>query len=264
MMKIKSLAIYLFFSLSLLGQDSLKVKEEKPDKWNFRIGPYFWFLGINATLEKPPVPSTLPELEKRRFSINKTFAEVANSLKFAFLINTEYYNKRWLGTLNVTSLILEGDAVTPKEILVNNGKYRLSLAFGEASAGYRVVSKGKFKLDLLGGAKLFYSKVDASIKVIGEREFIASKEVTWIEPIIATRFKYNFTPRIEATAYIDYGPRRSQSELTNQYGLYVNFLLNKWLYVAPGYRYWHYRNGSEKSVFNGEMYGFYIRIGAEF
>ena len=51
----------LLVSISLLGQDSLKIKETKPDPWNFRIGPYFWLININASLEKPPAPSNLPE-----------------------------------------------------------------------------------------------------------------------------------------------------------------------------------------------------------
>lgn len=264
MSTLKIFVFSLFLSTYLFGQDSLITKPHPNSDWNFRVGPYFWFLGINATLEKPPVPSTLPEYADRSFILEKSFSEVANSLKFAFLINTDYQKNRWLGVLNGTSVILGGAAVTPRELVVKGLNYRLSLAFGEALAGYQVVSKPKFKIDMLGGAKIFYSKVTGSGSFIGERDYSASRTVTWVEPIIATRFKYYFTPKIEAIAYLDYGPIRSESELINQYAIWMNFLLNRWLYVAPGYRYWLFRKSSNQSIFNGQIYGFYFRIGAQF
>ena len=61
-------------SFSLLGQDSLKTKEATPNPWNFRIGPYFWFIGMTADRAKPPVPSNLPEYSDRDFNISKTFS----------------------------------------------------------------------------------------------------------------------------------------------------------------------------------------------
>jgi hypothetical protein len=264
MHRILFLLLSSILSFGLLGQDSLKTKEATLDNWNFRIGPYFWFIGIDATLQKPPVPSNLPEYSDRDFNISKTFSEVKNSIKFAFLINTDYQKNRWLGVLNATSLILEGDAVTPKELIVEGVNYRFAFAFGEAMAGYQVISKPKFKLDMLGGAKVFYSSISGRGEFVGDKNFEDGRTITWVEPIIATRLKYIANPRIEFLAYIDYGPIRSAEELTNQWTINANFLLNKWLYVSPGYRYWLFRKTSDESIFNGQFYGFYFRVGAQF
>ncbi len=264
MARVKILVICILCTLSIFAQDSLSAQSKLDSDWKFRVGPYFWFFNINATLERPPVPSTLPEYEESRFTIDKPFSEIKNSLKFAFLINTEYRYKRIVTLLNITSVILEGDAVTPKELIVEGVNYRLSIFFGEALAGYRVLDKPKFTIDLYGGAKMFGSSIEGQGDFIGDRDFYQKRKVTFVEPILATKLTYSFTPRIELAGYLDYGPLRNKKDLTNQYALNANFLLNKWLYIAPGYRYWLFIKDKEESIFNGQFYGFYIRIGAQF
>lgn len=245
------------------------VKAQKNDStvtnqnWNFRVGPYYWFIGINATIERPPVPATLPQ-EKPGFELSIPYNEVHNSLKFAFLINTDYHKNRWLGVLNATSFILEGDAITPKEIVIRNSNYRLAMAFGEALAGYEIISKPRFKLQGFLGAKVIYNKIEARATYGIKQEFHGEREGFWVEPVMAMRLKYLPHHRIECSAYLDYGPLRSQEELTNQFMVNVNFLLNKWLYVAPGYRYWLFRVNKDQAIFNGQMYGFFVRVGGQF
>ena len=250
-------------SLGLFAQDSNNVKEKEFGDWQFRVGPYYWFIGIDASIERPPVPSTLPEPDSK-FDISIPYNEIHNSLKFAFLINTDYHNNRWLGVLNATSFILEGDAITPKEIIIKDSQYRLAVAFGEALVGYEIVSKRKFKFQGLIGSKIIYNKITANGTYGIKKEFFGEREGFWVEPVLAVKLKYFPHPRIECSGYLDYGPIRSEHELTNQLSLNVNFLLTKWLYIAPGYRYWLFRVDRDEAIFNGQMYGFYVRVGAQF
>ncbi len=257
------LLLLLFIATSLLGQDSVPNPINETDNWKFRVGPYFWFIGMKASLERPPIPATLPEPDSK-YELSVPFNEIKNSLKFALLINTEYHNNRYLGVLNATSFILEGDAITPKEILLKNSKYRLAMAFGEALVGYEIVTHRKFKVQGFIGAKVIYNKISVRTTYGIKQEFYGEREGFWVEPVAALRIKYIPTPRIECTGYVDYGPFRVGPELTNQMTMNVNFLLNKWLYVAPGYRYWLFRVRKEEAIFNGQMYGFFIRMGVQF
>ena len=255
--------LFVFTALPLVLHAQKKDSIETQSDWQFRVGPYYWFIGIDASLERPPVPTTLPEVEPR-FELSIPYSEVQNALKFAFLINTDYHNNRWLGVLNATSFILEGDAITPKEIVLRNSNYRLAMAFGEALAGYEVVSKRKFKLQGYVGAKIIYNKIEARATYGVKEEFHGEREGFWVEPVLAMRAKYLPHSRIECAAYVDYGPLRSEAELTNQFTVNVNVLLNKWLYVSPGYRYWLFRVNKDQAIFNGQMYGFFVRIGGQF
>jgi hypothetical protein len=262
MHRILFLLLSLTITFSLLGQDGLKTKEATLDNWNFRIGPYFWFLGINATLQNPPVPTTLPE--ESDFNLSIPFSEVKNSLKFAFLINTEYNNNRWIGRINVTSFILEGDAITPRELVLDDINYRLVVLFSEVLAGYEIVSKPKFKVQGLGGIKMFYTDISGKVSAANNYDFNGERNVTWIEPILAARVIYIPHPRVELMAYIDYGPFRSNKSLTNQTVINLNYIINKWFYSSAGYKYWLFKENNEKSIFNGELYGPYLRIGVQF
>jgi hypothetical protein len=254
--------ISLFFCAHALGQDSTKIARDQND-WQFRVGPYYWFVGMEASLVRPPKPSSLPELEPR-FDLKLPYSEVQNALKFAFLMNTDFARNRWLGVLNATSFILEGDAITPKEIVLKNSNYRLAMAFGEVLGGYEIISKKKFKIQGLLGAKVIYNSISVNATYGNKEEYSGERDGLWVEPVIATQIKYLPTTRIECMLYADYGPIRSKEELTNQVYLNVSFLLNKWLYVAPGYRYWLFRLNESEAIFNGQMYGFYIRLGGQF
>lgn len=231
--------------------------------WTFRIGPYYWFLGIEASLVRPPQPSTLPE-PRYEFNLSIPYEEVQNSLKFAFLINTEYNKNRWIGILNATSFILEGEAITPREIVLQNSHYRLAMGFGEALGGYEVFSRKKFQIQGLVGAKLFFNKIEARATAANQIDFSGERQNTWVEPILGVKLRYIPVHRVEVNLYGDYGPIRKKEELTSQLVFNINILLNKWLYVAPGYRYWLFQVDKSEAIFNGEIYGAYIRVGAQF
>jgi hypothetical protein len=262
---LKSLFLIILTSVSLNGfsQDSVAVTKSEFDDWKFRLGPYFWFINIKGSLERPPVPSTLPE-PQLTFDVDLSFREINNLLKFAFLLNGVYQGNKWVASLNTTSFILEGDALTPKNVLLQDVNYRLSTVMSEALAGYRVLKKPKFNINVLAGAKLIYFNIQGESKIGGFIPISGNRDILWIEPIIAANFVYKPFKRWEIMTYVDYGPIRDQKELTAQGLISINYLVNKWLYISPGYRYWYFRTEQTENIFNGQFYGAYIKLGFQF
>lgn len=255
--------ILLTGSLFSFGQDLEISKEEQFENWNFRIGPYFWFLGIKGTIEKPPTPTNYPEPEPS-YDIDIPFKDVKNSLKFAFLLASEYRKDRFLATINFTSFILQGSAISPLDLAAQNIEYRLGFASGEAMAGYRILKKKKFKIDGLAGLKFIYFKIGGSTDIINRVPLEGERDKMWIDPIFALRFVYIPHYRVEFVTYADLGPFQSDNILSYQFIGAVNILISKWLYVSPGYRYWSVNTNKNEAIFNGQMLGFHIRLGAQF
>lgn len=249
------------------GRDSTNTKQKEFQNWRLRASPYIWFFGINGTLERPPNMSITP-IDRERHDIDKSYNALKNSLKFGLSMNIEYNWKNWIGIVNFSSFTLQGDDITPNDFVYLNIHYRLETIFGEAKVGYRIISKEKIKLDGLLGFKLNYADLGGHIQIhtpqnkdiqlYGERSF------TWIEPIIAARFTYIPHYRIELMAYMDYGPFRSENELTFQAVIDARLLITKWFFISLGYKYWSYKNQNDKTIFNGQFYGFYFRFGVQF
>ena len=107
-------------------------------------------------------------------------------------------------------------------------------------------------------------KVQGQTDVVNSYHFDGNRDRLWLEPIIAMRVKVIASKRIEFFFYTDYGPIRNEDEFTNQYLFGMNFLIGKWFYITPGYRYWLYQSKKEEAIFNGELSGFHIKFGAQF
>jgi hypothetical protein len=61
----KTIIFYiLIFSFLWSGTPSFAQEKQKLDSawnnWNFRISPFFWFIGFEGTIYRPPYPVTTP------------------------------------------------------------------------------------------------------------------------------------------------------------------------------------------------------------
>ena len=253
-----TLAIALSSS-ALNAQIDLEKKAEF-ENWNFRINPFFWYVGINGEIKSPPQPSQLPEVEPS-FKIDIPFNELRNSLKFFLMLSSEYNKNRVIVLFGVTSLILEGDAVTPLDLILQDTSYRFTYLASELSGGYRLIDKEKVKFDALLGLRMLYTRITASSKVVGTT-FTGERQVFWYDPILAFRALYIPHYRVEFTAYTDFGPIRE----VDSYQIFAQgkYLFSKVFNLALGYRQYFANSRRNEAIFKGSLYGPYIKFGFQF
>lgn len=244
-------------------ETSYATDSSKYQGWNFRVGPYFWLIGLKGTIERPPTPTQIPEPE-HSYEIDKSFAEIKNALKFAFLIQAEYRGERFFGILHITSFILQGEAITPLELVLQDSEYRFSLATGEIAGGYQILKKRRFHLDGIAGMKSIYSKIEGKAEALNNISFSGNRDLLWVDPILGIRLKYMPHPRLEFAAYGDTGIFPFDNNHSYQFIGSINFLATKWLYLSPGYRFWSIKGKEEEAIYNGQILGFYVRAGVQF
>ena len=265
-MSLKKIIIFLsiFFvfliSPSVSAQvDSLKIAEF--NDWNFKISPFLWYVGINGTIKSPPSPSQLPEFTPPEFDIDISFRELRNSLKFFIMIAGEYNNDRLVVLFGNTTMILEGEAVTPLDLLLQDVNYRFTYAASELSGGYRLIYHDKIDLDVLLGLRMVYTAIKASSRVIGTT-FTGERDVFWYDPILGFRFTYIPHYRLMLGAYVDFGPIRS----IDSYQVFgqAQYLFSRVFSLSLGYRQYFVNTRNDDSVFKGSMYGPYLKFGFRF
>ena len=150
----RSLVILIFFiCLFTVEAFSQEIKEKETEKdwegWHFNASPYFWFVGLSGTLivpEAPPVPGTLPEEDVREIEIDIGFKDVKNSIKYAMMFSGQYRNEHISVVMNYSHLILQGEAITPLELVIQGIEYKFRHVSGDLSVQYRFIKTKKWNV----------------------------------------------------------------------------------------------------------------------
>ena len=128
-------------------------------------------MGFKGTIYNPRVPTQINELAPPKYDIDVSFRDISANIKFAFMGAGEYRYKRFVTQFNITSLILQGDAITPVDLVLQGLAYRFEYVSGDFSAGYFVVKKPKIEVGVMLGLKFLYTKIGGSGSLIGIVDF---------------------------------------------------------------------------------------------
>jgi hypothetical protein len=254
-------------SLILLGISFSAIAQKKSreiDQWNFRISPYFWFIGFKGTIYKPPVPSLTPELQPPEYDIDISFKEIAAHLKFAIMAAGEYRHNRFVTQFNIASVILDGDAITPLDYILQDVFLHFGYVSGDLTAGHHFIFNDKLEIAAMAGFKYIYFDIKGSTSLVGKVDFAGERDFLWMEPIFATRIKYKPHKRIEIATYSDIGGWIFKDELSWQVIGTANYIVSKWFLVSLGYRVWAVKVDADEALYNGRIKGFIIRLGFQF
>lgn len=260
--------LFLLFFLLILGNNSSLAQEnpEQYDGWNFRISPYFWFVGFKGTIYRPPEPPTASPLPEPRppFELDVSFRDISSNLKFAFMGAGEFRANRFVTQFNIASVILEGEAITPLDLVLQDVTYRFAYVSGDISAGYFLVKNPKLEIAGLLGIKYIYFDIGGTVNLSGKIPLDGSRSIFWFDPILGIRGKYKPHPRVEIVAYGDTDGSLIGDDLNYQFIGLVNFAVTKWFVVSGGYRLWGVKVDDSEVIYSGEISGAIIRLGFQF
>lgn len=239
-------------------------------QWNMRLAPYIWLLGVKGEIDRPPPLVQLPGYPPvpvhpiESYGIDIGFQEFRNSLKFAFMLSGQFKKDWFVTQFNVSSFILEGEAITPLDYILQNNFINLAYVGGDLGAGYRVIRSEKLEFDALIGLKFVYSKIGIRTDLLGKHPLQGEYAHFWTDPVIGTNIVYRPIPRLELVLYGDIGSTLFNNDLTYQFSGNVNFLLARILYLSVGYRNYYLEHPEDESIFSGTLSGMIMRFGFQF
>ncbi len=193
------LTCLLFGGLCLGASDSRGQKKWEDAKWNqwkVALSPYFWYIGFNGTVSR--APATTDEPVSREWEIDVGFKDIKGALKFALMLSGEYQGAKALVLFNFTSFIIQGEAITPRDLVVQDLEGRLGFAAGEVFGGYRFLSSHP-KLDVDGdaGLKFWHNSINLKSQILGNIPVEGARSMGWVDPALGLRVKYIPHPRVE-------------------------------------------------------------------
>ena len=254
--------LFLVCVPTLLGQeprDSVTWND-----WNFRVSPYFWFIGLKGEINRPPTPVKPVEPPPPKYEIDIGFRDIQNSIKFALMLAGQYRGDRVVAQFNFSSLILESEAITPAELLLQDNIIRLSYFGGDLEVGYRVIKNRKFELDALVGLKFFYFGIDLSTNIVGSVEVEGSRGRGWIDPVVGVNLRYNPHRKISFIGYGDVCIPGVGSDFASQFISVAQYHFTPTFYTSLGYRSYFLNIPEDEAIFNGQLNGWIMRIGFQF
>jgi len=263
---LKKLALIILLFIILIPAEGKN--RHHPDSvwndWDFRISPYIWYIGFKGTIYRPPQPSHMPEPPPPKYEIDVSFKDIRHSIKFIAMLSGKYRGKKVVTIFNFSSLILESEAITPKELLFQDIILNLNFFAGDLDVGYRFIRKDKIQLEGLIGLKFIYFKIGGRSKVLGNIPLEGERDHLLLDPVISLNAIYRPHKRIELSAYADFGGGLVGPDLSFQAITGVRYLITRTFNMSLGYRIWAVEHNPEEVIFNGQVKGWILKFGFQF
>lgn len=257
----------MILAFSLLSTNArAQEKTDRFNQWNFRISPYFWFVGFKGTIYRPPAPPVPSQLTEPRppYEIDVSFRDISSNIKFAFMGAGEFRVKRFVTQFNLASIVLEGEAITPLDLVFQDVTYRFAYLSGDLGAGYFFIKNDKIELAALLGLKYIYFDIGGHVSLVGKVPLDGSRSAFWTDPILGFRTKYMPHPRVEIVAYGDTDGNVAGDDFNYQFIGVASYVVSPWFLVSVGYRLWGLEVKQSEALYNGQVSGALVRLGFQF
>ena len=238
--------------LAAHGQDAPATPETG---WTFTATPYVWFASLEGDLG---TLSGLPPVE-----VDASFSDIIEKTDIALMLAAEARRDRWGLLLDLVYLDLSAEADTPGP-LFGAADVQSETLFATMSAAYQVIERGRYRVDAMAGARLWYTntELDLSAGLLPTRG--NEEDEFWADPVIGMRAHVDLGRGFFLAPFADIGGFGVGSDSTWQIGSTVGYQIKDWMWVRAGYRHLHVDYEDDGFVFDVDMSGPILGIGFRF
>jgi hypothetical protein len=166
------------------------------DKWQFQFSPYFWLAGVHGTAG----------VGNRTTTVDMSFGDVFDSLKFAFMGVFEARKGKWVVLTDLEYVSLKDERATPGP-LFSSATARFKTFIFDPEVGYRLYEdpdKGA-SVDVLGGVRVWHvsTQLDFGAGILPAQQIQGSR--TWVDGIAGLRGKAAVSEKIFVSGKFDLG-----------------------------------------------------------
>ena len=179
------------------------------------------------------------------------------------MLSGEHYEDKWSARIDMSTIILEGNALTPLDLIFTDIDYHTGYVAGNLDVGVKFWNEKNFRLDLMAGIKFTHISIQGSTRVLGSAPIEGNREGWWVDPTLGLNFIGRPIKRTEFKIYADIGAFTGV-ELTSQVITEFNYFISSTFFMSVGYRYWYIKVPLEKAIYNGSIQGWVIRFGFQF
>jgi hypothetical protein len=256
MKKINLLFLLIVIPVFLANaQDS--IVPAKKNKWHFLIEPYLMFPNMNGTAGIGNLPDA---------SFNSDPGDIFSHLQIGGMLYFEAHNNNWAITTDLLYMKLTQDV--PANQVIISGNAKVSEFLWELTGFYKIVSW----FEVGAGARLYsiHPEMEMNYKTGLKSDTTRSESLTktWVDPIIATRFKFFTKTKWIAEVRGDIGGFGIGSKFAWQVQADAGYKFVKWFQATIGYRYidvnYEKGSGSDRFLYDVATFGPTLRFGFTF
>jgi opacity protein-like surface antigen len=222
--------------------------EEK--NWSFDVAPYLWI--ANVELE-----TSLPSSSSR--SVSEGFD---TKISAGAMLATHVRYRSFGLFADFAWLRLDTEAENPRPEYEDVSLVS-DFIHGTAALSYRFPFEGKFQLEALAGARIWYVANDLEGTAGTQPGFEGSVNKTWADPVIGASVAYRFTKHwsLDAKGFI--GGFGATADIAGEVFAGVSYHFTDLFSMSLGYRYLH--EEYDRSIkFDLNAQGFLLGVGFHF
>jgi hypothetical protein len=162
--------------------------------WTFHSSLYLWAPGLKGDVALGPLAPPV--------SIDADFGDILDAMKMAAMGSFEARYGRYGFLSDISYLAVEVSATGPLGFV--DAKLDDKTFFGTFVGTYRAFEQPTWWLDVVGGARVWWRSDELTITG-PVRTITASRDKSWVDPVIGLRARAYFSPQVFVQVYGDYG-----------------------------------------------------------
>ncbi|MEX8193375.1 hypothetical protein [Comamonas guangdongensis] len=214
-------AALLATSLLLAPAHAQTAAETAGDAWRLQLTPYVWMTGLDGHIR--------PFRGAPTAHVDKSFSELLDKLDAAAFVTGTARKGRYVFQGDFSHASTSDRSALPLGLTANAKVRQSSLTL---TGGYNWSAGPRSSIDLMAGARLWDIKAEVQLPGLGA----AGSNTSFIDPIIAARWRYDLAPRWSTLLYADAGGFGMGSRSTWQLLGLLNYQLKDSIHLSLGYR----------------------------
>jgi len=221
--------------------------------WSFDVTPYLWAASVDVETTLPNLPLTTPAGVDRfetKISGGAMLAAQARYRSFGLFVDFAWMR-------------LDTEAVNPGPAF-STGDLQSDFIHTTAALTYSLPLHGKFHVDALAGARLWYVSEDLEYSSGALPGFSRSGDKTWADPLIGADMRYDLSPKWSLVAKGTVGGFGVSADIAWEVFCGASYRFNDCCSITFGYRYLHEEYSRNGYALNLDMHGLLVGFGFHF
>ncbi|MDE1993517.1 MAG: hypothetical protein KGI75_13515 [Rhizobiaceae bacterium] len=162
------------------------------DHPTFSFSPYFWAAGISGDT----AVFGLPEVHSA-----ESFGDILKDVDFGFMGAGEFRYGQFSVLTDLSYARVTSDSATPRGVFADSIALKQETFTGMLGVGYTILGDGQSHLDVVGGAKLWWTETTISFRGGPLGGVSGRDEATWVDGLGGFRGVYSITPTVYLTGW---------------------------------------------------------------
>jgi opacity protein-like surface antigen len=240
-----------------LEEDELTPAPKPADVWSIDLVPYLWLASYDGAFGLPNLPADVPPTHTDATSPFTSHLSAAAMMT----AQVRYHEAGFFLDGAWIQIRASGDSASS---LYSGTEIKSDIGYITLALTYRLPPVGNLQTDLLAGARTWHISNEIEFQPGLAQGFTADGSVTWSDPLVGTKLRYNLTKHWFGTFLGDVGGFGVGSKISWSVFGGIGYQFASWFSATLGYRYLHEDYDKDGFLMNVNVQGFLVGLGFRF